>query len=106
MANTAKLLGQAALGVGNTTIYTVPAATTAIFSTIRVVNTDTVQRTFRLFAGAAQGIANAQAFDTPIAPGAIVEVGRGLVLAAGQLLVGLADAAAKVAVTAAGVEIA
>jgi len=106
MANTGKRLGQAVAGTSATTVYTVPAATVAIFSMIRVTSKATVERKITLWAGPDQTDARLIAFETPIPPGGTIELGRGLILNAADVLSALADAASSLAVTACGVEVA
>lgn len=69
MATTRLQLGQAAIGVGVVTIYTVPAGTKAIISCIDVCNTSSALRQLRIFlvpnAGAA-GTGNALFYDAPM----------------------------------------
>lgn len=50
MANTYKLLGQQNPGTTWTALYTVPAASSAVLSTVVVCNTSTSARSFRLAA--------------------------------------------------------
>lgn len=48
MANTAKALARTAAATSNTTLYTVPAATTAIVTNILVTNTSGSSQTFTI----------------------------------------------------------
>lgn len=48
MANTAKTLARTAAATSNTTLYTVPAATTAVITNILVTNTSGSSQTFTI----------------------------------------------------------
>lgn len=48
MANTAKTLARTAAATSNTTLYTVPSATTAVITSILVTNTSGSSQTFTL----------------------------------------------------------
>lgn len=104
MANTGRRAGQATLALTNTTVYTVPALTTFITSTIRVTNLDAATRKFTLFVGPAQTDKEKVANNMPLEDGESAEVGRGLILEAGDTVVGLCDDADKIAVTVCGIE--
>lgn len=91
MATSYKILGQQApADTSNTTLYTVPAATEAIVSTITVTSTTGTDSSFRLFvvpnAGAA-GVGNAIAYDPLLAAGTFVSFTLGLTLRAGDRLI-------------------
>lgn len=69
MASTYKVLGQSRPGgSSNADLYTNPAGGQAIISTIAVANTAGSDDTFRIYIrpdGAAAGVGNALAYDTP-----------------------------------------
>lgn len=71
MATTYKVLGQAApADTNNADLYTVPANTQAVVSTISVANDTASAATFRIYVrvnGAAAGAENTLFFDTPLA---------------------------------------
>jgi hypothetical protein len=70
MANTYKVLGQAApTSVTATTVYTVPAATSAVISSIVICNRDSTTQTYRLAvrpAGASLTSQHYLCYDMPI----------------------------------------
>ncbi len=70
MPETLKVLGQSAPTAANLTdAYTVPAATSAVVSTIMVANRSATATTFRVsvaVAGAADTVAQYQYYDIPI----------------------------------------
>lgn len=78
MPFTYKTLGQAAPSTtDNVDIYTVPAATEAIVSSIVVCNTTSEGTSFRIFQridGATAGTANALAYDVDIAANSLVSI--------------------------------
>jgi hypothetical protein len=81
---------QSAPGTSNADLYTVPAATEAVISTIAVANTTTSAGTFRIFvriggAAAAQGT-NALVWDSAIDPTDTVFLTVGVALAAGDIV--------------------
>lgn len=90
MATTYKILGQAEPSDTNVTdLYTVPASTEAIVSTLVVANTSGTDRTFRIFvreAGAAAATGNAIAYDTQISANSQVAFTLGLTLSATDIL--------------------
>jgi hypothetical protein len=105
MANTPKHLVKTTLGAAAATLRTTPAATTEIYTKIHVTNTDTVERTFSIWAGSGTTDADVLVKDMALGAGDSVEVGRGLILEAGELLSGQASVAAKLAVNASGVQV-
>jgi hypothetical protein len=70
MATTYKILGQSApAATTEVDLYTVPAATDAVVSTVTIVNRGSAQGTFRVYvspAGAATANANYLIFDAPL----------------------------------------
>jgi hypothetical protein len=99
MATAYKILGQARpSNTSNTTLYTVPASTEAIVSTLSVTNVTANDQTFRLFvvpSGSGAGTNNAIAYDAAIPANSFTAFTLGLTLSAGDLVViasGFADA--------------
>lgn len=90
MATTYKILGQSEPSDTNVAdLYTVPADTEAIVSTLVVANSAGLQQSFRIFvreAGAAAGTENAIAYDTPIEGNSQVAFTLGLTLSATDIL--------------------
>jgi len=86
MATTYKILGQVEPGgTSSVDLYTVPAATSAIVSSIVIANTGTSQQAFRIFireGGATAGTDNAIAYDTAISANSQVAFTLGLTLSA------------------------
>lgn len=86
MATTYKILGQAApANTSVASLYTVPASTEAIASTITVTNVSATDTTFRLFVVPSGGTAdatNALAYDAPIEANTFVAFTLGLTLGA------------------------
>lgn len=69
MTVTAKQLGQAAIGVGVTTLYTVPASTRAILKSLDIANTAGAARSVRVFLvpnGGSADTGNAMFYDLSI----------------------------------------
>lgn len=85
MADTYKVLGQSDPGAASlTTIYTVPALTSAVVSTITVANRSATATTFRLAirpAGAAIANQHYIAYDNPIAGNESIALTLGITLA-------------------------
>jgi hypothetical protein len=90
MAFRYKTLGQAApTSTANIDIYTVPADTEAIVSSIVVCNTTAEGTSFRIFQridGAAAGTANAIAYDVDIAANSLVSIELKLTLDATDVI--------------------
>lgn len=86
MANTYKILGQAApANTSNANLYTVPSATSAIVSSIVIANVTGTAATARIFAriaGAAAAVGNALAYDVSIPANTHVAFTEGWSLAA------------------------
>jgi len=86
-----KVLGQSAPAAGtDTTIYTVPAATQAVISTIFVSSTGSAT-TIRLRVGVAGAAASAKQwifFDSPIGPNQTIAITSGITLGAGDIVSG------------------
>lgn len=81
-----KVLGQAhPAGTADTTLYTVPAATQAIVSTLAISNVGGVPASARVYvriAGATAAISNAILYDVPLAANSVAAFTLGLTLAA------------------------
>ena len=96
MAQTFKVLGQASLAAATPTdVYTVPAATSAVVSTVTVCNRS-VATTFRLsVAVAGAGADNKQylCYDVPLSANETRTLTLGLTLAATDVIRGYAAAA-------------
>ena len=109
MATTYKILGQEAPSdTANTTLYTVPASTAAIVSTITVTNITGTDTSFRLFvapsAGAA-GVGNAIAYDPTLSANSFISFTLGLTLGAGDKIVVRAGTSSAVTFQAFGSEL-
>jgi hypothetical protein len=85
-----KVLGQAApANTTNTDLYTVPAATSAVISTLKVANLTDTAATFSIYvrvAGAAVSAANTVAKDVTLAPNSIFSATEGMTLAATDVI--------------------
>jgi hypothetical protein len=90
VATTYKILGQAEpADTSNADIYTVPASTETIVSTLVVANTTGTDTTFKIFIrenGTTAGSENAIAFDTPIGQASQVAFTLGLTLSDGDII--------------------
>lgn len=90
MPTTYKVLGQVApTNTSNADLYTVPASTQAVISTISVTNDTATSATFRIYvrvSGAAASATNALYFDAPLAANSTLLITAGLTLAAGDVL--------------------
>lgn len=106
---TRKVLGQVALGATTlTAIYTVPAATEAVVSTITVCNRGTTDATFRVsvaVAGAADDPKQYLYYDLPLIAKDSFVLTLGIALGAGDIVKAYASTA-NVTVNVFGVEIA
>jgi hypothetical protein len=99
MATTYKVLGQAApADTANADLYTVPASTEAVISTIVVSNVTATDATCRIFvrvAGAAAAAGNALVYDGPVTANDFTAITVGITLAATDVITvqsGTADA--------------
>lgn len=85
MATTYKILGQSApAATTEVDLYTVPAATSAIVSTVTACNRGTAAGTYRIYvspAGAATTNANYLVYDATLAANATVTLTLGITLA-------------------------
>jgi hypothetical protein len=108
MPETRKVLGQALLLSGSlTTIYTVPALTQTIISTLNIANTGSVSTTFRVAVsvnGAADTASQYLYWDVSIPGNETYQATAGFTLGSGDILRGFGGNAALVA-TVFGVEI-
>ncbi len=90
MPTSYKVLGQVApTNTSDTTLYTVPAATQTVVSTLSVTNDTTASATFRVYvrvAGAAASATNTLFFDTALAANSTAFFTVGLTLGAGDIL--------------------
>lgn len=87
MANTFKVLFRGAASTGSTTLYTVPASTTTIVTSILIANTSASNQTYTL---SLNGISIATTVPIAANNTALLEIKQ--VLAAGQVMAGLASA--------------
>jgi hypothetical protein len=85
MATVYKILGQSApAATTEVDLYTVPAATSAIISTVTVCNRGTASGTYRIYvspAGAATANANYLVYDANLAANATIALTLGITLA-------------------------
>ncbi len=90
MATSYKILGQAEpADTSNADLYTVPASTEAIISTLVVSNSTAIDASFRIFvreAGATAATSNAIAYDTIIGANTQVAFTLGLTLSATDII--------------------
>lgn len=86
MATTYKILGQSApAATTEVDLYTVPAATASVISTVTVINRGTTQGTFRVYvspAGAATANANYLIYDSALGAKEFLALTLGITLAA------------------------
>jgi hypothetical protein len=90
MASVYKVLGQSnPASATATTLYTVPAANTAVISTLNICNLSTTGSTFRLAirpAGATLANTHYLAYDTPVAGSDSIALTLGVTLSATDVL--------------------
>jgi len=90
MAITYKVLGQSAPNANTlTTLYTVPAATSAVVSTVAICNQNPTAATFRLAIrvnGAALEAKQYLNYDTPVSGNDTITLTIGMTLAAGDVI--------------------
>jgi hypothetical protein len=81
-----KVLGQAhPAGTADTTLYTTPASTQAVVSTLSITNVSAAPASARVYvriAGAAAAVSNAVLYDVPLAANSVAAFTLGLTLAA------------------------
>lgn len=110
MATTYKILGQSEpADTNNTTLYTVPAATEAIASTITVTNTAITDGTFRLFvvaSGDTAGTDNAIFYDGELVANSTISFTLGITISAADSIVVRSSAAGNITFQAFGSELA
>lgn len=87
MANTFKVLYRGAAATGSTTLYTVPALTTTMITSILVVNTSSSNQTYTL---SLNGVVMAPTATIAANDAKVLEIKQ--VLATGQILAGFASA--------------
>lgn len=87
MANTFKVLFRGAASTGSTTLYTTPAATTTLISSILVTNTDASAATYDILL---DDVAIANDVNVPANDSALLEIKQ--VIEAGQTIKALASA--------------
>lgn len=108
MAFQEKLLGQSNPGNVATTIYTVPASTTAIIKTILICNTSSSTRSYRIFfnnSGATYNATNAIMYDIPILPNTTNSIEDFMPLNGSGASIGVSGSTTDVNFTVFGVEI-
>jgi hypothetical protein len=90
MATTYKVLGQAApANTSNADLYTVPADTQAVVSTLQVANVTAEEATCRIYvriSGAAAANSNAVAFDLSVPAQSVVALTTGMTLGATDVI--------------------
>lgn len=90
MPTTYKILGQSApADTNNADLYTVPASTQAVISTISVTNDTTSSATFRIYIrknGAAAAAVNTLYYDTALAGNSTLMITSGLTLSAADVI--------------------
>ena len=99
-------LGQAALGVGVTTLYTVPAATRTLLKEFSIANTTGAPINVRVFlvpAAGVAGTANAFLYDVPVPNGNALQYNGVQVMNAGETIQ-VQAAAVGLTITASGAE--
>ena len=109
MATTYKILGQSRPSdTVNATLYTVPASTQTITSTITACNTSASDTTFRIFiveSGGSAGQANALFYDGALLANSTISFTLGLTLEAGDSIVVRSSTASAVTFQAFGSEL-
>lgn len=111
MATSYKVLGQVAATSSNSTLYTVPALTQAVVSTISVCNTESTSKTYRiqiLKSGVTYptGFENYIAYDATIPANDTKFITVGITLAAGDIIQVRSSASGTMSIQAFGSEIA
>jgi hypothetical protein len=90
MAIVYRVLGQAApVNTSNTDLYTVPAATSAVVSTLNVTNLTDTEATFSVYirvAGATAAGANTLLKDVPLAANSLFSATQGITLGAADVI--------------------
>lgn len=84
------MLGQSApANTSNANLYTVPAATSTVVSTLTITNVTTSSATVRVFvriAGATAAASNALVYDVPVAGNSLMTLTLGITLAATDVI--------------------
>lgn len=104
MADTPKKLAQMTLTGGNDTLYTVPAATSALIKHIRVVNFSGADKTVKLWHDGTTD-ANIILPAVNVVAGGWGEFDGAILMETGDTLVALGSAASGITVTVYGVEL-
>lgn len=100
-----RLAGPVQLTAASATLYTVPAATTAVIRNIRVCNTTAAAQTFSLAIQGAAGTAANQLFSAYSLPAnGVLDMSGFYVLAATEYISGLAGTASTLTIIINGVE--
>jgi hypothetical protein len=90
MTTSYKVLGQSApTGITNVNLYTVPAATSAVVSTLNVTNLTDTEATFSIYirvAGATAASANTLLKDVPLAANSLFSATQGITLGAADVI--------------------
>jgi hypothetical protein len=109
LATTYKILGQQSpANTNNADLYTAPASTQTIVSSIVITNTSGTDTTFRIFAriaGATAGTDNALAYDTAISANSQVSFTLGITLSATDKITIRSAASGSLTFTAFGSEL-
>lgn len=109
MATSYKILGQSEPGTtANADLYTVPASTEAIVSTLVVANTSATDTTFRIFVregGVTASTGNAIAYDTAITANSQVAFTLGLTLSDSDVITVQSSTGAALSFSAFGSEL-
>jgi hypothetical protein len=91
MATTYKILGQSAPGTTGAVLYTVPAAGSAVVSTLIVTNTNSTAKTFRLYvkptAGTAATTQHCLSYDTTVPANDSIIMTLGIAISGSAVLV-------------------
>lgn len=108
MAEALKILAQTVASTTAAALYTVPASTQTVVSSVIIANTTASAATFRLFAtrsGSTYDATTALFFDISVAANSSTTLQLGMGMAAGQALAIRASAASTLTVTAFGQEL-
>ena len=104
-----RVLGQAApANTNNADLYTVPANTTAVASTLHIANVTNNNATFQVYvriAGAAAANANAIAFNVTLGGNSFIAMTTGITLGAGDIVTVRSSVANALTFTLFGVQV-
>lgn len=110
MATTYKVLGQSApANTSNADLYTVPAATSAVISTITVSNVTSTSATYQIYirpGGAAASTANALVYNATVAGNDVEAITIGVTLATTDVVTVKSGTASAITFQAFGSELA